>query len=159
MNAALAMLVEAFVLHRNSMSNPRFRTMHEAGKYLAAQMYPEGRKLEPKDYGAVDRYIENPAWKLAPYEAVIDQLPDHVHIIDHSESEIKEESQRDTDFKFPWGTQMTSAEWYAYYANDYTIIMANGWDDELDGYNFWNHNLIDESEFRARLFSSIIEPT
>lgn len=122
---------------------PRFRTAHDAGKYIAAQAYPYARTLEPHDFGAVDRYKENPAWDYAQFEVV--PYGDGEYMIVDRLNEIE---------------QKTSQEWYfEYQARGYTIVIASGWDDKLDQdwYEFFYHTPITREEFEKRLHSSVVD--
>lgn len=127
-----------------SRTDIRFRTEHELGKYLAAQLYPCARGVDPAKFGAIPKLIEevtlclNPEWLESPYMVYQTHEP---------ECEIK----------------MSSHQWlqspkYCHL----TILMANGWDDVDKGegsgffeYFYFTH--ITESEFNNRLAHSILE--
>ncbi len=131
-----------------SAIHSRFRTAHEAGKYIAAQLYPEARGLNAEEFGAVPRYQENPGWHVAPFE--VTQIPDGME-----ESGWRWE-MRD---RFPEEVK-TSRDWYNEYASKgITIIIASGWDD-INPENFdefFHYTPITRTEFLIRVKNSVIE--
>ena len=123
-------------------NNPRFRTAHEAGKYIAAQLYPAGQALGPDEFGAVPKVLPNPAWDYAQFEAV--EAWDGLRIVDR--------------FDRHKGETKTSSDWYKeYQAQGYTIIFADGWDDILDFHGCWNYGHITREEFESRLHNSTLD--
>ncbi len=125
-------------------NNPRFRTLHEAQKYISAQLYPAARGLNPEEFGAVPRYIENPVWPKAAYEVVLDQIGVSCNIIINHNLKI--------DVR-PAHT-MTSAEWYQLYPNP-VILFADGWPDCL--HQTWFLDEITLEEFEARRSMSVVD--
>lgn len=125
-------------------NNPRFRTLHEAGKYAAAQPYPAMRGLNPEEFGAIPRYIENPAWENGRFEVVF--FSDNFNnwaIIDHEgENECPSEAVK------------TSVDWYQTYPKP-VILMADGWEDPLC--HSWFTELITREEFENRRGNSVVD--
>jgi len=142
---------------------PRFRTLHDAGKYLSAQLYTEARKLTPEDFGAVPRYVENPLYKAAIFQAVLNEhYPALSYILTENDEDAPEgccwEDKTPCACKqtgVPYGTpapeveRNTAHQWYLMYPEP-TILFADGFlkaGQQFDELFF--HKLITREEFEA----------
>lgn len=126
--------------------SPRFRTAHDAGKYIAAQLYPAARYLTPDEFGAVPNVLPNPAWDLAQFEVV-----EHEGLGGNSWYEVKDLHAEPTK---------TSREWYdEYNRKGYIIVMASGWDDIPEGEfdEFFHFKPITRTEFLTRMMNSTLD--
>lgn len=118
--------------------NPRFRTAHDAGKYIAAQLYEYARGLNPEEFGAIPRYIENPEWLDATYEVVRFRADNGEEV--HAVKDPKRMVDQDQSPAY-----LTPQQWYA--RSPFTIIIAA---DKLDYESFsewWNFAQITSQEF------------
>ncbi len=114
---------------------PRFRTAHDAGKYIAAQLYPSARGLNPEEFGAVPRYVENPEWQKANFKVVNYPAPFSGDVI----YELVDRSAPDTR------KLRTPQEWYQ--ASPFNIIIAADKPDYQEFSEWWNYEQITKEEF------------
>lgn len=122
------------------MTNPRFRTAHDAGKFVAAQDYLN-QDLNPVEYGAVMPTIPNLQYKYAQFEVRGDEIID-LH--------APQPAKRDEELK-------TSDEWYQDWSrNGKAILFADGWDGVENFHDYWYCQPISQAEFLARVSKSIL---
>lgn len=137
---------------------PRFRTLHDAGKYVSAQAYPSARNIPAKAFGAV------------PFGTPLHEAPVFVRFSDagygiHTIVDLDEGTYACTELLVSHDrlnpdreTTMTSAQWLEQEEFDgLVILMPNGWDDIEQFYHYFNYVPITRNEFRNRLFNSILE--
>lgn len=131
--------------------SPRFRTAHDAGKFIAAIQYA-GRALDPKDFGEVPKHKFNEPWNYAQFE--VRQIADGT---DPSGSRWEIVNLNDPQ-PAPTPKRKTSDAWYKEFSADtgMIIIFADGWDDASYFEDFWNHELITKEEFLYRAMKSVL---
>lgn len=121
-------------------NNPRFKSAHDAGKYISAQLYPTSRGLNPEEFGAIKRYTENPEWQKAKFsvgEHVLNGQPGlGIIYLQHDES------------------MKTSAEWYA--LQQFAIVFPDGFPSGAGFYEFWNYVEISKEEFDRRMDACVL---
>lgn len=157
---------------KDMINPPRFRTLHEAGKYMSAQLYADARELPAEAFGAVPQHT--PIWE-APYrvEWYSESIP-YGFRWDFTEPEVQvyergflDEGEfdhlvarlRHALIGTPSRTKrLTSAQWMLEpgYEN-IVILMPSGWDSVDNFYDYFNYAPIDQSEFDYRLSQSILE--
>jgi hypothetical protein len=121
-------------------NNPRFRSAHDAGNFIAAQLYDYARGLNPEDFGAIPRYIENPEWLKASFEVVVFRSTsgEEVHSVkDPVTAEVHESKLK------------TPQEWYA--SSPFSIVIAADKPDYENFNEWWNFAKITNQEFAEYL--------